>query len=226
MKHKLEFDIITIFPEIFGSYFQYGVIKRALEREIIGINFHNLRDYTTDKHRTVDDSPYGGGAGMILKIEPIWKIVQKLKRKKNFNHKNSRIILLSAKGRIFSQNDAQRLKKYKNLILICGRYEGVDERVADHIADEEISVGKYVLTGGELPAMTIIDSITRLIPDVLGNSDSVKSESYSSGSLALEHPQYTRPEVFKKWKVPKTLIEGHHEKINEWRQLHSKSLKK
>lgn len=209
-------DIVTIFPRIFDSYFSESMISRAKINKKVEIRIHNLRDWTSDKHKTVDDTPYGGGAGMVLKIEPLWKCIKSIKKKKK-----SRIILFSAKGEKYSQTDAKRLKKYDNLILICGRYEGVDERVAKYLADEEISIGDYVLTGGEIPAMVLVDSITRLIPGVLGNPMSHKYESHSEKGY-LEHPQYTKPETFNGWKVPKVLLSGNHKDIENWRKKHSK----
>jgi len=224
------FHIVTIFPNIFASYFNESVIKRAQTNKLIDIKIHNLRDWTCDKHKTVDDAPFGGGAGMVMKVEPIFKALKKIKQK------NSKTILLSAKGKIWNQRLAKAHAKLDNIILICGRYEGVDERVKKFI-NEEISVGDYVLTGGEIGAMAIIDSITRLLPGALGNADSVKNESHAIPGI-LEHPHYTRPEVFsysplikgvggikgdlKKLRVPKVLLSGDHKKIAEWRGKHSK----
>ncbi|MFA6184033.1 MAG: tRNA (guanosine(37)-N1)-methyltransferase TrmD [Parcubacteria group bacterium] len=188
----MKFDIITIFPKIFDSYFAESILARAQKKNLIEIKIHNLRDYATDKHQTVDDTPYGGGAGMVLKIEPIWRCVQflksqvpisKLQTNSKFqisNSKNVRVILFSAKGKKYTQADAKRLAQYKNLILICGRYEGVDERVAQNIIDEEFSIGEYVLTGGEIPAMIVVDSVSRLLPEVLGNKESLMEESFGS----------------------------------------------
>jgi len=232
----MTFHIITIFPNIFASYFNESVIKRAQTNKLIDIKIHNLRDWTCDKHKTVDDAPFGGGAGMVMKIEPIFKALKKIKQK------NSKTILLSAKGKIWNQRLAKAHAKLDNIILICGRYEGVDERVKKFI-NEEISVGDYVLTGGEIGAMAIIDSITRLLPGALGNADSVKNESHAIPGI-LEHPQYTRPEIFtaaplvrggrlarrslgvgggvKSYRVPKVLLSGDHKKIAEWRGKHSK----
>lgn len=241
----MKFDIITIFPEIFSAkdgplpagrlgasggnscgYFSQSIIKRATEKGLIKINIHNLRDFTSDKHKTVDDTPYGGGAGMVMKVEPIYKCVEKIKSNPPAGGKKlkTRIILFSAKGKRYTQKEAVRLSKYKNLILICGRYEGVDERVARHIANEEISIGDYILTGGEIPAMVVVDSIARLVPGVLGNEESAKFESHSETGY-LEYPQYTKPEKFRDWKVPEVLLNGNHKKIEEWRHMHSKSLK-
>jgi tRNA (guanine37-N1)-methyltransferase len=214
----MRFNIITIFPRIFDSYFSESILKRAQKVGKVEIIIHNLRDWTSDKHKTVDDTPYGGGAGMVLKIEPLWKCIKSIKKKKK-----SRIILFSAKGKRYTQGDARRLSKYENLILICGRYEGVDERVAEYVADEEVSIGDYVLTGGELPAMILVDSITRLLPGVLGNSKSIEEESFKNiQNSYLEHPQYTKPETFNGWKVPKVLLSGNHKDIEEWRKEHSK----
>lgn len=233
----IKFDIITIFPNIFSSYFNESIIKRAQKSGTIEINVHNLRDYTTDKHKTVDDTPYGGGAGMVLKVEPIYRCVASIKSqitnsKFQTNHKTqnsklkTRVILFSAKGKKYTQKDAKRLSRYDQLIFICGRYEGVDERVADKIADEEISIGDFVLTGGEIPAMVVVDSITRLLPGVLGNDQSALYESHSEDGY-LEHAQYTKPEEFfaegKKWKVPKILLSGHHAEIEKWRKKKSKT---
>jgi len=242
----MQFDIITIFPKIFDSYFDESIIKRARKNDLIDIKIHNLRDYTTDKHRTVDDTPYGGGPGMIFKVEPIYNCVNAIKsqitnyksqtnRKSKILNLKSRTILFSAKGKKYTQADARRLAKYDNIIMICGRYEGVDERVAKHIADEEISIGDYVLTGGEIPAMILVDSITRLLPGALGNTESLTEESFSKKmsdvkcqvlNVILEYPQYTRPENFMKWKVPSILLSGNHKKINEWRMGKIKSKKK
>jgi len=218
----MKFDIITIFPQIFNSYFGESILARAQKNKIIKIKIHNLRDYTTDKHQTVDDTPYGGGAGMVMKVEPIYKCLKSIKKSKK-----TRTILFSAKGKKYTQGDAKRLSKYDNLIFICGRYEGVDERVAQNLVDEEISIGDYVLTGGEIPAMIVVDSISRLLSGVLGNSESAKEESHSSEGY-LEYPQYTKPEVFfaskKKWKVPTVLLSGNHKKIAEWRKEKSTCL--
>ncbi|MFA5871367.1 MAG: tRNA (guanosine(37)-N1)-methyltransferase TrmD [Parcubacteria group bacterium] len=222
----MNFHIITIFPKIFDSYFSESIVKRAREKKIIDIKIHNLRDYTTDKHKTVDDTPYGGGAGMVLKIEPIYDCLQSLNSKlkvKNSKLRKTRVILFSAKGKRYTQSDVKRLKKYDNLIMICGRYEGVDERVAKYLVDEEISIGDYVLTGGEIPAMAVVDSITRLIPGALGNAESPKEESFSRKNY-LEYPQYTKPAEFQNWKVPEVLMGGNHKEIEKWREKYSKKI--
>ncbi len=222
----MKFDIITIFPDIFISYFGESILKRAQKNKLIEIETHDLRKWTNDKHKTVDDTPYGGGPGMILKVEPVYKSVRFVKTKAKDS--KTRIVLFSAKGKQFTQEDAVRLSKYDRLIMICGRYEGVDERVAKHIADEEISIGNYVLTGGEIPAMILVDAISRLIPGVLGNEESAKDESFSkkdtsqkSQASYLEHPQYTKPENFQGWIVPAVLRSGNHKKIEEWKNKHS-----
>jgi len=217
----MQFDIITIFPNIFDSYFNESIIKRAQQKNLVKINIHNLRDYTFDKHKTVDDRPYGGGSGMVLMVEPIKKAVKDIKSK--FKAKKSKIILLSAKGKKLDQKMIRQFSKLDQLILISGRYEGVDERVVKYIADQEVSIGDYVLTGGELPTMVLLDSITRLIPGVI-TKESLKEESFSKGKN-IEYPHYTRPESIrinkKERKVPKTLLSGNHQKIKEWKEKYS-----
>ncbi len=210
---EIVFDVITIFPEIFKDYFSYGIIKRAIDEDIIKVNVIQLRDFTEDKHRTVDDYAYGGGPGMVFKPEPIFKAVEKLKKK------DSKIILTTASGYLFNHNWAKKLANESHLIIICGRYEGVDERVAKHLVDFELSVGDYVLTGGELPAMIIIDAVTRLIPGVLNKEQAPQLESFATG--LLEHPHYTRPAEFRNMKVPQVLLSGNHKKILKWRMEQS-----
>ena len=210
----MKFDIITIFPGIFDSYFNESILKRAQKEKLIGIKIHNLRDWTTDKHKTVDDTPYGGGAGMVMKVEPIYKCVADIKK-----GKKSRVILFSAKGKKYTQQDAERLSKYDNLILICGRYEGVDERVAEHIIDEEISIGDYVLTGGEIPAMVLVDSVVRLVPGVIAKPEATIHETFTEP--LLEYPQYTEPQTYKGLTVPPVLLSGDHQKIAAWRKSES-----
>ncbi len=232
----MRFDIITIFPEAFESYVQSSIIGRALRTKRISVHAHNLRQWTADRHKTVDDKPYGGGPGMVMKVEPLAKAVKAItanRRTQNAKRKKStqRIILLSAKGKLFTQQHARRLARFDRLIFICGHYEGVDERVAKHIADEELSIGEYVLTGGELPALVVVDAVTRLIPGVLGKQESLAQESFSIPGTR-EYPHYTRPEVFrmksKKGKpvraaVPKILLSGDHKAIARWRSTHAKS---
>jgi len=227
----MQFHIITIFPEIFDSYFDESILKRAQKKGIVDIKIYDLRKWTNDKHKTVDDAPYGGGAGMVMKVEPIYKAMKALKLKNK--SKKSKVVLLSAKGKRWDQGMAKKYAKLDEIILVCGRYEGVDERVTKFV-DEEISVGEYILTGGELGAMIIVDSVTRLLPGSLGNVASTKDESHSVPGV-LEYPQYTRPEVFKvgpstssgeskKYRVPKVLLSGNHQKIKEWREERSKKL--
>jgi tRNA (guanine37-N1)-methyltransferase len=211
----MQFDILTIFPNSFDSYFNESIIKRAKESGKIKINLINIRDFAADKHKTTDDTPYGGGPGMVMKVEPIYKALQSIKKQKK-----CRVILFSAKGKIYKQKDAKRLAKYDQLVFICGHYEGVDERVKKFV-DEEISIGEYVLTGGEIPAMILVDSVSRMVPGVLGNVESAKTESFSKEDI-LEYPQYTKPSVFetkesKKLRVPKVLLSGNHKEIEKWR---------
>ncbi len=216
----MRFDIITIFPKIFDSYFGESIVGRAVKDELIKIKVHNLRDWTDDNHKTVDDKPYGGGAGMVMKIEPVFKAVEAAKQAPK-----RRVILFSAKGKKFTQADARRLSAYGQLILVCGRYEGVDERVAQYVADEEISIGDYVLTGGEIPAMIVVDSVSRLLPGVLGKEESLAEESFIQEGY-LEYPQYTRPEEFQGWKVPETLLSGNHKEIEKWKEENSRNVKR
>jgi len=223
----MNFHIITIFPNIFDSYINESIINLAQEKNLINIKIHNLRDWTTDKHHTVDDTPYGGGAGMLMKIEPLYKALTSIKS--NIKNKKTKTILMSAKGQIWNQQSAQKYsKELTDIILICGRYEGVDERILNFI-DEEISIGDFILTGGEIGALTIMDSISRLLPGVLGNNDSSISESHTEKNI-LEYPQYTRPEIFeaenKKYSVPPVLLSGNHKKIEEWRQNNKKIKRK
>ena len=220
----MRFDILTLFPHILDSYFSESMLKRAQQKKLISIKTHNIRDYTTDKHHTTDDKPYGGGAGMVMKVEPIYRALQALKVKRQKSKVNCRVILLAANGKPFTQNDAVQLAKYKRLVFVCGRYEGVDERVKKFV-DETVSIGPYVLTGGELPTAVIVDAVARQVPGVLGNEESPKDESFfeaaSNKPYAInsgEYPQYTRPEVFMKIRVPKVLLSGNHKKIQEWRK--------
>lgn len=211
----MRFDIISLFPESFASYFDVSILKRAQEKKLLEIYTHQLRDFAHDKHKTVDDTPYGGGAGMVLKVEPIAEALEHVKALTP--EKNTRTILFSAKGKVFTQEDAKRLAAYERLILLCGRYEGVDERVAEHLVDEELSIGEYVLTGGEIPAMIVVDAVSRLIPGVLGNTESAETESHSIPGT-LEYPQYTKPEVWQEKRVPEVLLSGHHAEIEKWRK--------
>jgi tRNA (guanine37-N1)-methyltransferase len=212
------FNIITIFPEILDSYFKEGMVGRAIGDKIIKIQTVNPRKWTGDKHRTVDDSPYGGGAGMVMKAEPLYQAIRSVTKGKKL--KSRKVVLLSAKGERWTQEMAREYSKLKEVVFVCGRYEGVDERILNFI-DEEVSIGDYVLTGGELGAAVVIDSVTRLLPGVLGNEESAKDESHSTEGV-LEYPQYTRPEVLtlgrKKYKVPEVLLSGDHKRIEEWRR--------
>ncbi|MFH1111989.1 MAG: tRNA (guanosine(37)-N1)-methyltransferase TrmD [Patescibacteria group bacterium] len=225
----LKFDLISIFSHALDSYFGTSILKRAREKKLIKISTYDLRKYTTDKHHKIDDRVYGGGAGMVMKVEPIVRALHELKfkNKKSKSKMKTRTILLAANGKQFTQKDARRLAKYQRLIFICGRYEGIDARVEKFI-DEKISIGPYVLTGGELPAAIIVDAVSRMIPGVIGKKESVVNESFSDGTT-LEHPQYTRPEVFvaggKKYRVPKVLLGGHHKEIQKWRSIKSQSIK-
>lgn len=212
----MKFDIITIFPEIFNSYFSESLIDRGQRKKLIKVNIHNLRDWTFDKHKTVDDKPFGGGMGMVMKIDPIFKAVKKIKK-----GKKTKVVLFTPRGKKFNQKMAYQFSKLNRLILICGRYEGVDERVAKHISDIELSIGDYDLMGGELPAMIVIESVSRLIPGVLGKKELLK-ERITKEKGFIEYVQYTRPEIFNKWRVPKVLLSGNHKKIEEWRKKHRK----
>lgn len=215
----MRFDIISLFPESLTPYFSASILKRAQAKNLIEIETHQLRDYARDKHKTVDDTPYGGGAGMVLKVEPIALTIESVKGLAKTAQ--TRTILFSAKGKIVTQDDVKRLATYERLILLCGRYEGVDERVAEHLVDEELSIGEYVLTGGEIPALVIVDAVSRLIPGVLGNSESTVQESHSVLGT-LEYPQYTKPEVWQGRAVPEVLLSGHHGAIETWRKMKSR----
>ncbi len=213
----MRFDIITIFPNIFDSYLNESILGRAQKSRLIEIKMHNLRDYTDDRHHTVDDSPYGGGVGMVMMVEPIYKAINDIKQ----DTKKTRVILLTPRGEWFTQKKAKALTEYDQVILIAGRYEGVDERVAEFV-DEQISIGDFVLNGGELAAMAIVEAVSRLIPGVLGKDESSREESFSDDS-SREYPQYTRPEAFAadggpELKVPEILLSGNHAEIAKWRK--------
>lgn len=217
----MRFDVLTIFPAMFEGYFTESIIKRARERGLLDVRVHDLRDWSTDKHHKVDDKPYGGGPGMVMKVEPFYRALKSLKALATGKGRKTRVLLLSAKGKRFTHKDAVRLSKYGRLVLLCGRYEGVDERVAAHLADEEISIGDFVLTGGELPAMTVIDAVSRHVPGVLGDPASLAKESHAEEGVT-EYPHYTRPDVFSpkkgvRWSVPDVLLSGDHAKVEEWR---------
>lgn len=219
----MRFDIVSLFPESFSSYFGVSILRRAQESGALSLLTHNLRDYAYDKHQRVDDTPYGGGAGMVMKVEPFDICLAHLRQETGgIPVEATRTILFSAKGKVFKQADAARLaKSYDRIILLCGRYEGIDERVTEHLVDEEFSIGDFVLTGGELPAMMVIDALTRLLPGVLGNEESAKTESHSEEGV-VEYPQYTKPEVYHDWNVPSVLLSGNHADIEAWRQEQSR----
>jgi len=214
----MRIDVLTIFPQMFDVPFSFGIFKRAIDQNLVSINIHNIRDYTHDKHHTVDDYPHGGGPGMVLKPEPVFEAVAAVKAQLPDESGTAQlpIILLTPQGRLFNQQIAMELSKYRHLIMICGRYEGIDERVVEHLVTDEISIGDYVLTGGELPALVVIDTVIRLLPGVLGSEDSVQEDSHANG--LLEYPQYTRPAVFRDWPVPEILLSGNHAQIARWRR--------
>lgn len=215
----IHFDIVTIFPEVISAYTNSSIIKRAQEKELVKINIHNLRNWAKDKHKSVDDKPYGGGPGMLMKIEPIFNCLKDLKKE------NSIVILTSPKGERLTQKKLKELSQDTNAhyIILCGHYEGFDQRIHDYLVDYEYSIGDYVLSGGELPALVLVDGITRLIPGVLGNEESLVSETFNSD--IPDYPQYTKPEEFNGWKVPDILLSGNHKEIKEWRENMSKMSK-
>jgi len=208
----LTFDIITLFPNLFNEHLNALPFKRAINRGIIKVNFHNLRNYAVDSYGTVDDKPYGGGTGMILMVEPICKVLDNIPNKQ-------KTILLSPRGNKYNQKKAKEYSKLSQITLICGRYEGVDARVEEHLTDEIISIGDYVLSGGEIPSLVIMESVVRLLPGVLEKEDAASKESFEDG--LIEHPQYTRPEDFKGMKVPKVLLSGNHKEIEKWKRQNS-----
>ena len=210
----MKIDIITIFPEMFPCVFNKSIIHRAQQKKKLKINVHNLRDYTEDKHKKVDSPPFGGGAGMVFRCEPVFNAVRGVTRACR-GKRNRRVILLSPQGKLLTQRSAQRYLRYRQLVLICGRYEGVDERIKKHIIDEELSIGDYVISGGELAAMVFVDALARLLPGVVGDYDSVRNDSFQAG--LLDHPHYTKPRIFKGWTVPEVLLSGDHGRIESWR---------
>lgn len=216
------FHVLTIFPEFFRGPFEHGVVARAEKSGVLQIRTHNLRDWTYDFHKTVDDRPFGGGEGMVLKPQPVFEAVESIFPQRD--PRRQRVVLLSAQGPLFNQRAARRLLEFEELLLICGRYEGVDERVSQHLADEEISIGDYVLSGGELAAAVVVDTVARLIPGVLGNPDSSVQESFADSGEdgpdagILDCPHYTRPAVFRGWSVPEVLLGGNHAEIRKWRR--------
>lgn len=209
----MQIHIVTLFPDMFKGPFDESIIKRAQDKSLVKINIHNLRKWAVDKRGSVDDKPYGGGVGMVIRPEPFFNAVADIKKGL---YGKTKVILLSASGTPYNQKKAQEYSKLDHLILLCGHYEGVDQRVADYLVDEEISIGNYVLTGGEIPSMVIIDSVIRLIPKVLKKPEAIINESFSKNTL--EYPQYTRPEDFKGYKVPQVLLSGNHKKIEEWKK--------
>jgi tRNA (guanine37-N1)-methyltransferase len=237
----MRFDLITIFPEFFAGPLGHGIVRRAREAGLIEVRVQDLREFTKDRHRTVDDRPFGGGEGMVMKPEPLFEAVESLLErgageatKPAARESNTAIVLLSAAGKRFTQETARRYAGLERIVFICGRYEGVDERVAEHLATEEISVGDFVLSGGELPAMLVIDAVTRLLPGALGNDASAQNESFSAAGSALtgadrptdddrngavlDYPHYTRPAEFRGWAVPEVLIGGNHAEVAKWRR--------
>ena len=232
----MRFDLITIFPEFFAGPLDHGIVRRAREAGISEIHVQDLREFTKDRHRTVDDRPFGGGEGMVLKAEPLFEAVEKLLERSVGDSEakipppgNTAIVLMSAAGRLFTQETARRFAKIDRLVLICGRYEGVDERVAEHLATDEISIGDFVLSGGELPAALIVDAVTRLLPGAVGNEASTQNESFQeyarapgapdrARSVLLDFPHYTRPAEYRGWKVPEVLVGGNHAEVAKWRR--------
>jgi len=211
----MQFDVFTLLPEVFPAYLESSIIQRARERELIDVRVHNIRDYTHDKHHTTDDTPYGGGGGMVMKPEPVFEAVESVLGREA----GCPIIMLTPQGRVFNQAIAQELVQHPRLALVCGRYEGIDERIRTNLITDEISIGDYVLTGGELPALILIDALARLIPDVLGDPDGAADDSHASG--LLEYPHYTRPPEFRGLTVPDILLSGDHGKIAKWRREQS-----
>ncbi|MFA6361691.1 MAG: tRNA (guanosine(37)-N1)-methyltransferase TrmD [Candidatus Shapirobacteria bacterium] len=217
----MKIDIVTLFPKMFESPFAESIINRAIKNKIIDLKIHNLRDFAIDNYGSVDDKPFGGDVGMLIRVEPVFNALEKIKNE-NKDYKNRKIVLMSASGKKFDQEKAEELAKLDNLILIAGHYEGFDQRISDFMIDEELSIGDYVLTGGEIPAMVIIDAVSRLVPGVLGKDESNKIESFSQRSIegkivrTIEYPQYTRPQEFMGKKVPEVLISGDPKKIKEW----------
>ncbi len=212
---SMEFDVFTLLPEVFSPYLESSILQRARQRGLIQVRVHNIRDWATDKHHVTDDEPYGGGGGMVMKVEPVFAAVESVLGPAPA----CPVILLTPQGRLFTQKVAAELATHPRLALLCGRYEGVDERIREHLATDEISIGDYVLTGGELPALVLIDAVTRLLPGVLGDPDGAADDSHASG--LLEYPHYTRPPEFRGWTVPEVLLSGDHARIARWRREQS-----
>jgi tRNA (guanine37-N1)-methyltransferase len=209
----VRFDIVTIFPRMIEAALAEGILAKAIQREVLAVHARDLREFTEDRHRSVDDVPYGGGPGMVLKPEPLFKAVDAIRAEAG---EPQAIVLMSPHGRRFSQAEAVRLSSLDRVVILCGRYEGIDDRVRERLATEELSIGDYVLSGGELPALVVVDAVARLIPGVVGDEDSVAGDSFARG--LLDYPHYTRPAEFREWKVPDVLISGHHAEIRKWRK--------
>jgi tRNA (guanine37-N1)-methyltransferase len=230
----MQFEVFTLLPEVFAPYLESSILQRARQRGLIDVRLHNIRDYTHDKHHTTDDTPYGGGGGMVMKPEPVFEAVESVlgiaghaqPPLVSAQDEPVPIILLTPQGRVFTQRVAEEISRHRRIALLCGRYEGVDERIREHLVTDEVSVGDYVLTGGELPALLIIDAVSRLIPGVLGDPTGAEDDSHSMG--LLEYPHYTKPSEFRGWKVPEVLLSGDHGKIEKWRreQALERTLKK
>lgn len=215
----MQFDIVTIFPRMVEAALAEGILSRAIQRDLFRVKVRDLRDFTEDRHRTVDDVPYGGGPGMVLKPEPMFRAVEAIRQE---GGEPQTIVLVSPQGRRFSQAEAARLAGLERVTILCGRYEGIDDRVRESLATEELSIGDYVLSGGELPALVIVDTVARLIPGVVGDEDSVAGDSFARG--LLDFPHYTRPAEFRRWKVPEVLVSGHHGEIRKWRKRQALAL--
>ena len=212
----MQFEVFTLLPEVFPPYLESSILQRARQRGLIDVRVHNIRDYTHDKHHTTDDTPYGGGGGMVMKPEPVFEAVESVLGPLRDSPLPVPVILLTPQGRLFTQRVAEELGRYERIALLCGRYEGVDERIREYLVTDEISIGDYVLTGGELPALMVIDAVSRLLPGVLGDPDGAQDDSHSMG--LLEYPHYPRPPVFRGWSVPDVLLSGDHGKIEKWRR--------
>ena len=212
----MQFEVFTLLPEVFPPYLESSILQRARLRGLIDVRVHNIRDYTHDKHHITDDTPYGGGGGMVMKPDPVFEAVESVLGPLQDSPLPVPVILLTPQGRVFTQRVAEELSRYERIALLCGRYEGVDERIREHLVTDEISIGDYVLTGGELPALMVIDAVSRLLPGVLGDPDGAQDDSHSMG--LLEYPHYTRPPVFRGWSVPDVLLSGDHARIEKWRR--------
>jgi tRNA (guanine37-N1)-methyltransferase len=218
----MQFEVFTLLPEVFPPYLESSILQRARQRGLVSVNVHNIRDYTHDKHHMTDDTPYGGGGGMVMKPEPVFEAVESvlgLDPQQTTLGPACPVIMLTPQGRVFTQTISKELSQYEKIVLLCGRYEGMDERIHEHLVTDEISIGDYVLTGGELPALILIDAVSRLIPGVLGDPDGATDDSHATG--LLEYPHYTRPPEFRGWKVPEILLSGDHGKIQKWRREQS-----